>query len=86
MVDDEGVPLTEPVSQSELHTTWRNLANEQVMFPLDMKSMPVKIGHERELFVGNISSPRPAVSPTRYTRPNGSPKTRSSIAGTRATG
>jgi hypothetical protein len=37
----------------ELRTTWRNLANEQVMFPLDMKDMPMKIGKERQLFLDN---------------------------------
>ena len=48
-----GAPLTEPLDQNQLRITWRNLANEQVMFPLDMKDMPVKIGRERQLFLDN---------------------------------
>jgi len=49
----EGAPLAEPFKLEELSTTWRNLANESVMFPLDMKDMPVKIGKERQLFLDN---------------------------------
>ena len=49
----EGAPLIEPIDPSQLRTTWRNLANEQVMFPLHMKDMPVKIGRERQLFLDN---------------------------------
>ncbi len=51
--DVAGEPLTEPLDQNQLTLTWRNLANEQVMFPLVMANMPVKIGQERQLFVDN---------------------------------
>ena len=37
----------------QLMTTWRNLSNEQVVFPLDMSEMPLKIGRERQLFLDN---------------------------------
>ena len=30
--DSEGGLLREPFDENELHITWRNLANEQVMF------------------------------------------------------
>ena len=33
--EPKGGPLTESVDQKALHATWRNLANESVMFPLD---------------------------------------------------
>ncbi len=46
-------PLTESYDQNELHITWRNMANEQVMYPLQMKEIPVKIGTERQLFLDN---------------------------------
>jgi hypothetical protein len=49
----EGSLPAEPFDMEELRTTWRNLANEQVMFPLDMKDMPAKIGKERQLFLDN---------------------------------
>ena len=49
----EGASLFEPFEMDELRTTWRNLANESVMFPLDMKEMPVKIGKVRQLFLDN---------------------------------
>ena len=49
---DDG-PLVEPFDLNELRITWRNLANEQVMFPLDMKDMAVKIRAERQLFLDN---------------------------------
>ena len=48
-----GRPLVEPVGLDEVHTTWRNLANEHVVYPLDMSDMPVKIGPERQLFLDN---------------------------------
>ena len=51
--ESEGAPLIEPLDQDQLRTTWRNLANEQVMFPLEMKDMPLKIGPERQLFLDN---------------------------------
>jgi len=51
--EPEGAPLTEPLDQNQLRITWRNQANEQVMFPLEMKNMPVKIGRERQLFLDN---------------------------------
>ena len=50
-IGNEG--LIEPYDIDHLYTTWRNLANEQVMFPLDMSSMPVKIGIHRQLFLDN---------------------------------
>ncbi len=51
--EPEGGPLDEPLDEAQLPVTWRNLANERVMFPLDMKDMPVKIGGERQLFLDN---------------------------------
>ncbi len=51
--EPEGGPLTEPLNPDQLPVAWRNLANERVMFPLDMKDMPVKIGRERQLFLDN---------------------------------
>jgi hypothetical protein len=51
--ETDGGPLTEPLDQDQVQTTWRNLANEQVMFPLVMRDMPVKIGRERQLFLDN---------------------------------
>jgi hypothetical protein len=51
--EPEGGPLAEPLDERQLPVTWRNLANERVMFPLDMKDMPVKIGRERQLFLDN---------------------------------
>lgn len=49
----EGGPLTEPVEPDQVRVTWRNLAHEQVMYPLDMRDMPVRIGPERQLFLDN---------------------------------
>ncbi len=51
--ESDGAPLTEPLDQNELRITWRNLANEHVLFPFEMKEMPVKIGRERQLFLDN---------------------------------
>ena len=51
--DVEGGPLVEPFDIDEVRKTWRNLANEQVIFPLDMKDMPVEIGPERQLLLDN---------------------------------
>jgi len=34
-------------------TTWRNLVNEQVIYPLAMQDMPVKLGNQRQLFLDN---------------------------------
>ena len=48
-----GTPLVEPPDPDQLQTTWRNLAHEQVMFPLNMKDMPVRIGRQRQLFLDN---------------------------------
>ncbi len=51
--DVGGGPLVEPFDLKALQTTWRNLANEQVMFPVDMKDIAVKLGRERQLFLDN---------------------------------
>jgi len=50
-----GIPdtLREPFEQSQLYTTWRNLSNESVMFPLDMGDLPVKLTRQRQLFLDN---------------------------------
>ena len=32
--EPEGGPLAEPLDEGQLPVTWRNLANERVMFPL----------------------------------------------------
>ncbi len=45
--------LVEPVDMDQLMTTWRNLSNEQVVFPLDMSGMPLKIDNHRQLFLDN---------------------------------
>ena len=49
----DGAPLTAPPDQNPLRITWRNLGSEQVMFPLEMKDMPVQIERERQLFLDN---------------------------------
>ncbi|MCH2375598.1 MAG: hypothetical protein MK538_15550 [Planctomycetes bacterium] len=46
-------PLVEEYSHNELLTTWRLLANEEVIYPLDMSNMPVLLGEERQLFLDN---------------------------------
>jgi len=51
--EPEGAPLFESLDQDQLRVAWRNLANEQVMFPLDMKDVPVEIGSERQLLLDN---------------------------------
>ena len=51
--EPEGGPIVEPVDLNALRTTWRNMANEQVILPLQMKDMPVKIRLERQLFLDN---------------------------------
>ena len=51
--EPDGGPLAESLDEKQVPITWRNLANERVMFPLDMKDMPVKIGRERQLFLDN---------------------------------
>ena len=45
--------LVEPFEWNDLLTTWRHVANEQVMFPLDMRDIPVRIGPHRQLFLDN---------------------------------
>ena len=49
----ESGALAEPFEMEQVTTTWRHLANERVVFPLDMKDMPVKIGRWRQLFLDN---------------------------------
>jgi len=51
--DVEGGPLNEPFEIKDLLTTWRNLGNEQVMFPLDMADIAARIGPHRQLFLDN---------------------------------
>ncbi|MBH05775.1 MAG: hypothetical protein CMJ20_05585 [Phycisphaeraceae bacterium] len=46
-------PLAESFDPDQLITAWRNMANEQVMFPMDMSTIPVRIDHCRQLFVDN---------------------------------
>ena len=41
----------EQVNLEELQTTWRQLGNESVMYPMEMSDVGVKIGLERQLFV-----------------------------------
>ncbi len=52
---DGSIPesLREPFERSQLFTTWRNLSNESVMFPLDMGNLPVKLTPHRQLFLDN---------------------------------
>jgi len=49
----KGGPLHEPFDPKNVITTWRNLSNERVMFPLDMANIAVKIGPQRQLFLDN---------------------------------
>ena len=51
--EPEGAPIAESLDMNQLRITWRNMANEQVVFPLQMKNMPVKIGSHRQLFLDN---------------------------------
>ena len=51
--DPEGGPIVEPFNKNAVVATWRNMANEQVMFPLDMQDIAVSIGKERQLFLDN---------------------------------
>lgn len=51
--DPEGGPIFEPFDPQQLITTWRNLANEQVMFPLVIKDIPAAIDPEHQLFLDN---------------------------------
>ncbi|MAG34917.1 MAG: hypothetical protein CL878_01495 [Dehalococcoidia bacterium] len=48
-----GGPLSEPLDEQEVLPVWRQLANESLMFPLDMDIVAAKIGPERQLFVDN---------------------------------
>ena len=48
-----GGPLSEPVDPDQVRVIWRNLSNEQVVFPLDMRDIRVKLGRERQLFLDN---------------------------------
>jgi hypothetical protein len=46
--------LNEAVDIDQLKSTWRNLGNERVRFPLDMQDIAVRIGPERQLLVDNM--------------------------------
>ena len=48
-----GGPLWEDVDPAGLAGTWKQLANERVMYPMEMENIAVKIGGERQLFVDN---------------------------------
>jgi len=48
-----GGPIAEDVDAKQVPAVWRQLANEGVMFPLDMRAIAVKIGPERQLFLDN---------------------------------
>ena len=47
-----GLPA-EPFDVQDALPVWRQLANERLMFPLDMDIVAAKIGPERQLFVDN---------------------------------
>ena len=47
-----GLPA-EPFDVRDALPVWRQLANERLMFPLDMDIVAAKIGPERQLFVDN---------------------------------
>ena len=49
----KGGPLNEPVDPEQVRIAWRNLGNEQVMYPLQMKDLTVLLGSERQLFLDN---------------------------------
>lgn len=54
-----GQSLNESFEVNDVLTTWRNLANEQVIYPLAMQDMTVKLGHQRQLFLDNYLVTRP---------------------------
>ncbi len=71
--DPAGGPLCEPLDdEGQVHQIWRQLANESLMFPLDMKDIAMKIGPQRQLFVDNeliadaSNVTRQVHSPVRY--------------------
>ena len=43
----------EPLDEQDVLPVWRQLANERLMFPLDMDIVAAKIGPERQLLVDN---------------------------------
>ena len=49
----EDGPLGEKVDQSEALRVWKHLANERLMFPMQMADVAKKIGTQRQLFVDN---------------------------------
>ena len=49
----DGGPLWEPVNPKALPDIWKHLANERLMFAMDMDDIAVKIGPERQLFLDN---------------------------------
>ena len=49
----EGGPLSEPADEHAALSVWRQLANESLMFPLDMSNVAAQIGPQRQLFVDN---------------------------------
>ena len=51
--DLAGGPLVEQYDLPDVLTTWRHIANEQVIFPLDMAEFPVRIDRNRQLLVDN---------------------------------
>ena len=67
-----GGPLHEPFEVEDVLTTWRHVANERVIFPLDMADIAVRIGPHRQLFLDNYlvaeaeGVTRQVHRPTRY--------------------
>lgn len=49
----EGGPLVEEFRAETVVSVWRDMANEQVVFPLDMQNIAVKISKHRQLFLDN---------------------------------
>ena len=65
-----GVPLVEVHDMDDLHTTWKNLANEQVIYPLDMRDFPVRLDASHQLFLDNYLIAESANVCLLYTSPS----------------
>jgi len=48
-----GGPLHEPLDKKQVPNVWQHLANERMIYPMDMADVAVKIGPEHQLFVDN---------------------------------
>ena len=46
-------PLVESYDMNDVNTTWKHLSSEQVVFPVNMGDLSVKLGSDRQLFLDN---------------------------------